>query len=102
MIEKPLHAQPDRLRDLVEKLLSLFLTDPLAEPLPSEPAVNPVATPGSRQRPGIPGTAHSHASPFDLPSISRPGMKRSVTDSHVHTGSPVSRKRASNDEQSLA
>ncbi|KAL6707099.1 hypothetical protein ACN47E_004851 [Coniothyrium glycines] len=93
MSEKPLHAQPDRMRDLVEKFLTLFLTDPFAEPLPTDTVVDPVATPGSKSRLGVPGSMHSHASPFDLPSIRRPGMNRAITDSHVYTGSPVSRKR---------
>jgi len=99
MSEKPLHVQPDRMRDVVEKLLAIFLSDPLAEPLPSEVAVDPVATPGSKSRLGLPGSTHSHASPFDLPSTSRrrPGMMRAVTDSHVYTGSPVSKKRPNRD-----
>jgi hypothetical protein len=98
MSEKPLHAQPDRMRDVVEKLLAIFLSDPLAEPSPTEVSANPVATPGSRPRFGLPGSTHSHASPFDLPSISRPGMMRSVTDSHVYTGSPVSKRRVTTGE----
>ncbi|CAO2648365.1 Nn.00g076320.m01.CDS01 [Neocucurbitaria sp. VM-36] len=93
MADKPLHAQPARLRDVVEKLLTIFLSDPLAEALPSEESTNPLATPGSKQKLGGPGSIHGHASPFDLPSITRPSMTRSVTDSHVHTGSPVSRRQ---------
>lgn len=96
MAEKPLHAQPDRMRDVVEKLLTIFLTDPLAEPLPSDVSCNPVATPGSKSAVHIPGSSHHHASPFDLPSIRRPGMNRAVTDSHVFTGSPMSKKRHEN------
>ncbi|EMD87679.1 hypothetical protein COCC4DRAFT_71080 [Bipolaris maydis ATCC 48331] len=95
MSEKPLHVQPDRMRDVVEKLLVIFLSDPLAEPPPADVPADPVATPGSKSRPGIPGSTHGHASPFDLPSTSRPRMMRSVTDSHVFTGSPVSKKRPS-------
>jgi hypothetical protein len=100
MSEKPLHVQPDRMRDVVEKLLSIFLTDPLAELLPTDVPANPVATPGGKQigRLGAPGTTHSHASPFDLPSIQRAGMIRSKTDSHVHTGSPVSRRKVGDSE----
>lgn len=93
MSEKPLHVQPDRMRDVVEKLLTIFLSDPLAEPPPADVPANPVATPGSKSRPGLPGSTHSHASPFDLPSTSRPSMMRSVTDSHIYTGSPISKKR---------
>lgn len=93
MTDKPLHAQPARLRDVVEKLLTIFLSDPLAEALPLEESSNPLATPGSKQKPGVPGSQHSHASPFDLPSIPRPSISRSVTDSQVHTGSPVSRRQ---------
>lgn len=93
MSEKPLHAQPDRLRDVVEKLLTIFLGDTLAQPSPVNEPANPIATPGSKQRLGIPGTMNTHASPFDLPSIVRPGMIRSNTDSHVYTGSPVSRRK---------
>jgi len=99
MSEKPLHATPDRMRDIVEKLLALFLSDPLAEPPPPEIPADPVATPGSRPRFVIPGSTHGHASPFDLPSTQRrPGMMRSVTDSHVYTGSPVSKKRGTTGE----
>ncbi|KAI4645418.1 uncharacterized protein J4E78_009328 [Alternaria triticimaculans] len=99
MSEKPLHATPDRMRDIVEKLLALFLSDPLAEPPPTEIPADPVATPGSRPRFVIPGSTHGHASPFDLPSTQRrPGMMRSVTDSHVYTGSPVSKKRVTTGE----
>lgn len=90
----PLHANPDKMRDIVEKLLTLFLSDPLAEPEPAPILVEPVATPGDRLRIGLFGSAHGHASPFDLPSTQRrPGMMRAVTDSHVYTGSPVSKKR---------
>jgi hypothetical protein len=92
MSEKPLHAQPDRLRDVVEKLLAIFLNDPLAQPLPTDEPSNPVATPGSKQRLGVPGSTINHVSPFDLPSVKRPGMVRSKTDSQVYTGSPVSRR----------
>ncbi|KAG9194925.1 hypothetical protein G6011_00045 [Alternaria panax] len=90
----PLHATPDKMRDIVEKLLTLFLTDPLAEPEPTPMPVDAMATPGDRSRIGLFGSAHGHASPFDLPSTQRrPGMMRAVTDSHVYTGSPVSKKR---------
>lgn len=92
----PLHATPDKMRDIVEKLLTLFLSDPLAEPEPVPVPVESVATPGDRSRIGLFGSAHGHASPFDLPSTQRrPGMMRAVTDSHVYTGSPVSKKRVS-------
>ncbi|CAN9384634.1 unnamed protein product [Alternaria alternata] len=90
----PLHATPDKMRDIVEKLLTLFLSDPLAEPEPVPVLVESVATPGDKSRIGLFGSAHGHASPFDLPSTQRrPGMMRAVTDSHVYTGSPVSKKR---------
>ena len=93
MADKPLHAQPARFREVVEKLLTIFLSDPLAEALPSEESANTVATPGSKQRLGVPGSTNSHASPFDLPSISRPSVAKSMTDSQVYTGSPVSRRK---------
>lgn len=97
MTEKPLHAQPDRMRDLVEQFLTLFLNDPLAQPLPSDEPTNPAATPGIKQV-GIFGSSH-HASPFDLPSgMRRPPMMRAHTDGQVYTGSPVS-KRKSNDHK---
>lgn len=98
MTGKPLHTQPDRMRDLVEQFLTLFLTDPLAQPLSSKETVDQVATPGIKQV-GIFGTSHHHASPFDLPSgMRRPPMTRSQTDSQVYTGSPVS-KRKTNDRK---
>ncbi|KAF2028614.1 hypothetical protein EK21DRAFT_69480 [Setomelanomma holmii] len=93
IIQKPLHAQPDRLRDVVEKLLAIFLSDPLAQPLPNDEATNVVATPGSKSHLGVPGTTHSHTSPFDLPSATRPGLTRSKTDNHIYTGSPVSKRK---------
>ncbi|KAF3036718.1 hypothetical protein E8E12_007327 [Didymella heteroderae] len=97
MTVRPLHAQPDRMRDLVEQFLTLFLSDPLAQPLPSDEPTNPAATPGIKQA-GIFGSSH-HASPFDLPSgMRRPPMMRAQTDGQVYTGSPVS-KRKSNDRK---
>ncbi|XPS90982.1 hypothetical protein M3J09_000407 [Ascochyta lentis] len=96
MTEKTLHAQPDRMRDLVEQFLTLFLTDPLEQPLPSHEPTNPVATPGIKQI-GIFGSSHHHASPFDLPSgIRRPPLARAQTDSHVYTGSLVSKRKTDN------
>jgi hypothetical protein len=86
------------MRYVVEKLLAMFLSDPLAQPLPAEQTTNPVATPGSERRVGMPGTVYSHASPFDLPSSKRPGMMRSKTDSHIYTGSPVSRRKVDESE----
>jgi hypothetical protein len=92
MTEKPLHTQPDRMRDLVEQFLTLFLNDPLAQPLPSDEPSNPAATPGIKQV-GIFGSSH-HASPFDLPSgMRRPPMIRAQTDGQVYTGSPVSKRK---------
>jgi hypothetical protein len=84
------------MRDVVEQLLAIYLSDPLAPPLPVQHPADPMATPGSRSRLGVLGTVHSHASPFDLPSAARtarPGMKRSQTDSTVYTGSPVSKRK---------
>ena len=93
MTEKPLHVQPDRMRDLVEQFLTLFLNDPLAQPLPSDEATNPAATPGIKHI-GIFGSSH-RASPFDLPSgMRRPPMMRAQTDGQVYTGSPVSKRKA--------
>jgi hypothetical protein len=88
---KPLHSQPDRLRDVVEKLLAIFCTDPLTQPLLTDEPVDPLATPRAKNKLGIPGSAHSHASPFDLPSGARVKAVISAAE-YVHTGSPVSRK----------
>jgi hypothetical protein len=85
------------MRDVVEQLLAIYLSDPLAPPPPVHQA-NPVATPGGKSHLGVPGTVHSHASPFDLPSAARPGMRRSKTDSHVYTGSPVSKRKVGQNE----
>lgn len=94
MSEKPLHAQPDRMRDLVEQFLTLFLNDPLAQPIPSDEPTNSAATPGVKQV-GIFGSFH-HASPFDLPSgMRRPPMMRAQTDGQVYTGSPISKRKTS-------
>jgi hypothetical protein len=88
---KPLHSQPDQLRDVVEKLLAIFCTDPLLQPSPANETVDSLATPGGRNNLCAPGSTHTRASPFDLPSGAR--VKGSYFGStHVHTGSPVSKK----------
>jgi hypothetical protein len=88
---KPLHTQPDRLRDVVEKLLAIFCTDPLSQPLPADESIDSLATPGGKNNLCAPGSTHTRASPFDLPSGAR--VKGSYFGpTHVHTGSPVSRK----------
>ncbi|KAL1601573.1 hypothetical protein SLS60_006488 [Paraconiothyrium brasiliense] len=90
---KPLHSQPDRLRDVVERLLAIFCADPLAQPLPGDDAAGPLlATPG-RQHLGGPGSTHSRASPFDMPSGARQNVKTSHVEANVHTGSPLSRRK---------
>lgn len=99
MLDKPLHAQLDRLRDIVEKFLTMYLSDPLVQTLTIDKPSIHAATPGSKSRFGVPG---SHASPFDLPSAARPGMLRSKTDSHIFTGSPVSRRTFGDGETILA
>lgn len=86
------------MRDVVEKLLAIYLSDPLAQPVPTAQSTNPVATPGSKNRLGVPDTVHSQASPFDLPSSKRPGVMRSKTDPHAYTGSPVSRRKLGESE----
>ncbi|KAF3002889.1 hypothetical protein E8E13_001225 [Curvularia kusanoi] len=96
---KPLHAQPDRMRDLVEQFLTLFLNDPFAEPPHKEAADHPASTPGLKQ--GAQGASSHHASPFDLPSgMRRPPIARAQTDGQVYTGSPVS-KRKGNERNKL-
>lgn len=92
-MDRPLHAQPDQMRDVVEKLLAIYLSDPLAQPVPIAQSMNPVATPGGKGRLGVLETVHSQASPFDLPSSKRPGVMRSKTDPHAYTGSPISRRQ---------
>ena len=89
---KPLHSQPDRLGDVVERLLAIFCTDPLTIPTEQEAAADATATPG-RGHLGVPGSTHSRASPFDMPSGARPKIARSKTEGDVHTGSPVSRRK---------
>ncbi|KAH8701198.1 hypothetical protein GQ44DRAFT_744121 [Phaeosphaeriaceae sp. PMI808] len=90
--KSPLHAQPDRLRDVVEKLLTIYLSDPLAHPLLTNDTPNPMATPGCKPRLGVPGSIDNNASPFDMPSAARSSVMKPKTNSHVHTGSPVRRK----------
>ncbi|KAH3955761.1 hypothetical protein HBH53_004370 [Parastagonospora nodorum] len=98
IMDRPLHAQPDQMRDVVEKLLAIYLNDPLAQPVPTAQSINAVATPGAKARLGVLETGHSQASPFDLPSSKRPGMMRSKTDPHAYTGSPVSRRKVGQSE----
>ncbi|KAF2250688.1 hypothetical protein BU26DRAFT_591606, partial [Trematosphaeria pertusa] len=91
---KPLHTQPDRLRDVVERLLAIFCTDPLTIPLSTEESSDPLATPSSKQRLTLPGSSHSHASPFDLPSGARVNAVKVAGGGSVHTGSPISKTKA--------
>lgn len=99
---KPLHLQPDRLRDLVEKLLSIFCTDPLAEPPaaarggPEE--ANVVATPGQKGLRVPVSSQHGGGSPFDLPSGNRALPAGSKKDEVVHTGSPVNRRKVKGEQ----
>ncbi len=93
MSEKPLHAQSDLLRNVVEKLLTIFLTNPLAETLSTNTSVDPLVTPGKKAIPIVPGSTHSHASPFDLPSNAKSGTAKLATNTQAYTGSPVSRRK---------
>jgi hypothetical protein len=95
MSSKPLHSQPDRLRDVVERLLAIFCADPLAQPLPGNEITNPLATPG-RQHLGVPGSTHTQTSPFDMPSGARQTTTKSTVQGGVHTGSPLSRRKQEN------
>ncbi|PSN70741.1 hypothetical protein BS50DRAFT_487174 [Corynespora cassiicola Philippines] len=88
---KPLHSQPDRLRDVVERFLAIFCTDPLSLPLPSDEQTHQ-ATPGSKLKLGVPGSTHGHASPFDQPSAKAQAGKTTRT-ADVFTGSPVSKRK---------
>ena len=63
MSTSPLHARPDRLRDLIERLLALFLADPLAD--------NPSPAQSPAPRTLAPAPPHPTARTrrvFDLPS----------------------------------
>lgn len=88
-----LHAQPDRLRDVVERLLAIFCVDPLTQPSLVQDTPDLLATPGSKQRLRLPNHINHQDSPFDLPSGNRVNAMRSAGDVQVHTGSPISRKR---------
>ncbi|PVI03885.1 hypothetical protein DM02DRAFT_557197 [Periconia macrospinosa] len=88
---KPLHTQPDRLGDVVERLLAIFCTDPLAQPLPGDILVDPLATPGSKDKLGVPNSVHNRTSPFDMPSASRV-KPTGVSSLQMNNGSPVSRR----------
>ncbi|KAF2728355.1 hypothetical protein EJ04DRAFT_556830 [Polyplosphaeria fusca] len=94
MSSKPLHSQPDLLRDVVEKLLAIFLVDPLSESL-SKAHSTLLSTPGHERKEYFPGSSHSHASPFDAPSGKRVPSK--MSQHHVHTGSPSSKKASIGD-----
>lgn len=92
MSSKPLHSQPDRLGDVVERLLAIFCTDPLATLPPGDDTVRSLATPG-RSHMGVPGSTHSQASPFDLPSGARHTASKPVVGALLHTGSPLSKRK---------
>ncbi|KAF2491766.1 hypothetical protein BU16DRAFT_530199 [Lophium mytilinum] len=65
MATEPLHSQPDSLRDVVDRLLAIFCTDPLAEPVPTAAPIDPLSTPGSRKALLGADSAKSHKSLFD-------------------------------------
>lgn len=77
------------MRDIVEKLLAIFLGDPLS----GDGRTNLVATPSSKPHFAAPGSSRSHASPFDLPSVSRSGVLNTKVDIQLCTGSPISRRK---------
>ncbi|KAF2121205.1 hypothetical protein BDV96DRAFT_594424 [Lophiotrema nucula] len=87
---KPLHTQPDLLRDVVEKLLAIFCTDPFIQSLPVPDGPNLLATPGGQKKLGIPRSTHSHNSPFDAPSTTR--LPQLVGSDQFHTGSPIEKR----------
>ncbi|KAF2015326.1 hypothetical protein BU24DRAFT_175371 [Aaosphaeria arxii CBS 175.79] len=89
MATKSLHFQPDRLRDVVEKLLMIFCTDPLTQPLPLDDTTDILATPGGSNQLKVPGSSHSRASPFDLPSGRALAALKQTHQGPIHTGSPV-------------
>ncbi|KAH7125609.1 hypothetical protein B0J11DRAFT_434800 [Dendryphion nanum] len=93
MLSKPLYLQPDQLRDVVERLLAIFCTDPLTPPLVLEEPSNVLATPGNQNKLSIPRTVQHHASPFDLPSGKRTVPSNVSHIGHPHTGSPISRRK---------
>ncbi|KAF2878588.1 hypothetical protein BDV95DRAFT_478516 [Massariosphaeria phaeospora] len=90
---KPLYSQPDRLRHIVEQLLSIFCADPLTQPLPSEEPLDLLATPGNQLTPGLLGSSHGQVNPFDLPSANRYAAVKATDDTQLGNGSPVSRRR---------
>ena len=92
-MSKPLHSTPDVLRNVVEKLLAIFCTDPLTEALFTEEPQNVLSTPASQKRLAVPNSRHSQHSPFDLPSGNGRRALKSAETQQLNTGSPISRKK---------
>jgi hypothetical protein len=83
----PLHSQSTRIRDVVEKLLDIFCTDPLALAVPTDQRL--LTTPGQEMNAWLPGSTHSQSNAFDLPSGKRVTLKMPM----AATGSPVRRRK---------
>ncbi|KAF2183935.1 hypothetical protein K469DRAFT_581364 [Zopfia rhizophila CBS 207.26] len=90
---KPLHSQPDRLRDVVEKLLAIFCNDPLTEPLLSEEPANLLSTPGSQKVLGGPGSTHSQASSFDVARGVVGSAKKIIDEQQIQINSPCMKRK---------
>ncbi|KAF1997250.1 hypothetical protein P154DRAFT_441753 [Amniculicola lignicola CBS 123094] len=91
IISKPLHVQPDRMRDVVERLLAIFCTDPLVETMSVDQHPRSLTTP--QKGVGIVSVANSHESPFDAPSGGRATVVREINVHQLQTGSPAVKKR---------
>ncbi|KAF2811689.1 uncharacterized protein BDZ99DRAFT_414186 [Mytilinidion resinicola] len=89
MATQPLHSQPDSLRDVVDRLLAIFCTDPLAELVPTAEPVDPLSTPGNRRALLGVDSAKSHKSPFE--SIKHSGISSNGGEGGV-VNSPSVRK----------
>ena len=91
MASKPLHTQPDQLRQVAERLLAIFCSDPLDQPLLNNVADH-LTTPAGKQSLGVHACTYSHASPFDQPSGSRQSTTKN-SSGDVRTGSPSRKQR---------
>ena len=81
------------MQDVVERLLLIFCTDPLAAPVATEDPATTLATPGNQNRLCVTGTGKNNASPFDLPSGRKTTSSVAQQASLAHTGSPVPRRK---------
>ncbi|OCK84567.1 hypothetical protein K432DRAFT_401000 [Lepidopterella palustris CBS 459.81] len=87
----PLHSQPDRLRDVVDKLLAIFCTDPLNIALPMNDSKDIQSTVSNSTTLCAPDDSYPQSSPFD--SAKSPSSRLLVQGGRdIYINSPKTRR----------